>query len=62
MKTKTILLITVVGMFTFSSCKKCYECGPSGGIKVETCKTSSETQAEFNDRISALESVGYDCN
>lgn len=54
----------VTSLFSFSSCKKSYNCCTNSyGYKECTTvtKTSHETNKHFNDRISYYEANGYTC-
>lgn len=56
MKTKMSLLIAVVGVLTFSSCKKCYTCQNKNSIYTEEiCKPDNMNQKGWKDYVKSYE-------
>lgn len=56
MKTKMSLLVAVVGVLTFSSCKRCYQCQYNGSLNsVELCKPSETDRKTWNNFIKDYE-------
>ena len=56
MKAKLVLLIAMAGMFTFSSCKKCYTCQGNNSVYTEEiCKPSNMNQKGWRDYVKNYE-------
>ena len=60
MKSTILVTVMLTIIFSMSSCKKCYTCKQGSNENV-TCKTSNESQKEYNARITLLEGAGWQC-
>lgn len=58
---KLLLAIIVVAGATLSMSSCCSKC-TYGAITVDVCRNQFESDADYNNYISAMEAGGYNCN
>ena len=59
---KVLLVLSVAGMFAFSSCSKCQTCSYQGSDEQEYCEEDFPGgKKAYNNFIDAYEAQGWDC-